>query len=188
MAISLVKGQRIQLGLSKVGIGLGWDPNPSTGFDFDLDASAFMLGVKKKVVNEKGFVFYGNLKSLDGAVESTGDDLTGGNSEGDDETLFVDITKLDSSIEEIVFVVSIHDYVTRKQNFGQVRNSFIRIYNIESNEELAKYELEEDFSIETSIEFGRLYKKNDEWKFEAMGTGYNGGLEIFCEKYGVNIK
>lgn len=183
MAINLTKGQRIEVGLSKVGVGLGWDPNEGTGFDFDLDASAFMLGASKKLPKDEYFVFYNNPKSPDGSVESSGDDLTGGNSDGDDETLTVDLAKVDSQIQEIVFTVTIHDFEARKQNFGQVRNSFIRIYNAQTNEEIAKYELEEDFSVETAVEFGRLYKRNGEWKFEAMGIGYKGGLQYFVDKY-----
>ena len=183
MAINLTKGQRIEIGLSKVGVGLGWDPNEGTGFDFDLDASAFMLGENKKIPKDEFFVFYNNQKSPDNSVESSGDDLTGGNSEGDDETLTVDLSKVDSKIHEIIFTVTIHDYENRKQNFGQVRNSFIRIYNAQTNEEIAKYELDEDFSVETAVEFGRLYKRNGEWKFEAMGIGYKGGLEYFVKKY-----
>lgn len=183
MAINLTKGQRIEIGLSKVGVGLGWDPNESTGFDFDLDASAFMLGDNKKLPADEFFVFYNNPKSPDGSVESSGDDLTGGNSDGDDETVTVDLTRVDPKVQEIVFTVTIHDYETRKQNFGQVRNSFIRIYNAQTNEEIAKYELDEDFSIETAVEFGRLYKRNGEWKFEAMGIGYKGGLEYFVNKF-----
>nr|WP_297166197.1 TerD family protein [uncultured Dysgonomonas sp.] len=183
MAINLTKGQRIEIGLSKVGVGLGWDPNESTGFDFDLDASAFMLGENKKLPADEFFVFYNNPKSPDGSVESSGDDLTGGNSDGDDETLTVDLTRVDPKVQEILFTVTIHDYETRKQNFGQVRNSFIRIYNAQTNEEIAKYELDEDFSIETAVEFGRLYKRNGEWKFEAMGIGYKGGLQYFVNKF-----
>lgn len=183
MAINLSKGQRIEIGLSKVGVGLGWDPNEGTGFDFDLDASAFMLGENKKTPKDEFFVFYNNQKSPDNSVESSGDDLTGGNSNGDDETLTVDLAKVDSKIQEIIFTVTIHDFEARKQNFGQVRNSFIRIYNAQTNEEIAKYELDEDFSVETAVEFGRLYKRNGEWKFEAMGIGYKGGLDYFVKKY-----
>jgi tellurium resistance protein TerD len=183
MAINLQKGQRIGIGLSNVGVGLGWDPNQSTGFDFDLDASAFMLGSNKKLPRDEFFVFYNNPKSPDGAVESSGDDLTGGNSDGDDETLTVDLSRIDPKIQEIVFTVSIHEYDIRRQNFGQVRNSFIRIYNAQTNEEIAKYELDEDFSVETAVEFGRLYKRGNEWKFEAMGIGYRGGLQYFVDKY-----
>jgi tellurium resistance protein TerD len=183
MAINLTKGQRIEIGLSKVGVGLGWDPNEGTGFDFDLDASAFMLGAKNKLPQDEFFVFYNNPKSPDGAVESSGDDTTGGSSDGDDETLTVDLAKVSSEIQEIVFTVTIHDYEARHQNFGQVRNSFIRIYNAQTNEEIAKYELDEDFSVETAVEFGRLYKRSGEWKFEAMGIGYIGGLQYFVDKY-----
>lgn len=182
--INLQKGQRIEIGLSKVGVGLGWDPNESTGFDFDLDASAFMLGSNKKLPKDEFFVFYNNQISPDGAVESSGDDTTGGNSDGgDDETLTVDLFKVDQSIQEIIFTVTIHEAETRKQNFGQVHNSYIRIYNAATNEEIARYDLDEDFSIETAVEFGRLYKRGNEWKFEAMGIGYKGGLQYFVNKY-----
>lgn len=183
MAINLQKGQRIGIGLQKVGVGLGWDPNTSTGFDFDLDASAFMLGENKKLPLDEFFVFYNNPKSPDGAVESSGDDQTGGSSDGDDETLTVDLTKVDPRIKEIIFTVTIHEAEQRRQNFGQVHNSFIRIYNAITNEEIAKYDLDEDFSIETAVEFGRLYRRGDEWKFEAMGNGYKGGLQFFVGKY-----
>ena len=143
MAITLEKGQRIGIGLSKVSVGLGWDPNEGTGFDFDLDASAFMLGSNKKIPNDNYFIFYNNPKSPDGAVESTGDDTTGGNSDGgDDETLNVDLQKVDPSIQEILFVATIYKADERKQNFGQVRNSYIRIYNSITNEEIARYDLD----------------------------------------------
>lgn len=185
MAITLFKGFRINLdkGLVNVGVGLGWDPNQSTGAEFDLDASAFMLDENKKIPQDSFFVFYNNPVSPDGAVESSGDDTTGGNSDGDDETLTVDLSKVDPRIQEIVFTVSIHEYAERKQNFGQVRNSFIRIYNAQTDEEIAKYELEEDFSVETAIEFGRLYRSGAQWKFDAMGVGYQGGLQCFVDKY-----
>lgn len=184
MAINLQKGQRIDIGLKKVGVGLGWDPNESTGYDFDLDASAFMLGENKKLPADEFFVFYNNLKSPDGAVESSGDDLTGGNSNGgDDETLTVDLSKVDPRVNEILFTATIHDAENRRQNFGQVHNSYIRIYNAITDEEIAKYDLDEDFSIETAVEFGRLYRRNGEWRFEAIGNGYKGGLEHFVNKY-----
>ncbi len=184
MAISLEKGQRIEIGLSKVSVGLGWDPNEGTGFDFDLDASAFMLGSNKHIPSDNFFVFYNNQKSPDGAVESTGDDLTGGNSDGgDDETLNVDLTKVDPQVQEIIFTATIYKAEERKQNFGQVRNSYIRIYNSITNEEIARYDLDEDFSIETAVEFGRLYRRNGEWKFEAMGIGNKGGLQALVNKY-----
>ena len=184
MAITLEKGQRIGIGLSKVSVGLGWDPNEGTGFDFDLDASAFMLGSNKKIPNDNYFIFYNNPKSPDGAVESTGDDTTGGNSDGgDDETLNVDLQKVDPSIQEILFVATIYKADERKQNFGQVRNSYIRIYNSITNEEIARYDLDEDFSVETAVEFGRLYRHNGEWKFEAIGNGNKGGLQALVNKY-----
>ena len=184
MAISLEKGQRIEIGLSKVSVGLGWDPNEGSGFDFDLDASAFMLGANKKLPKDEYFVFYNNQKSPDGSVESTGDDLTGGNSDGgDDETLNVDLTKVDPQVQEIIFTATIYKAEERKQNFGQVRNSYIRIYNSITNEEIARYDLDEDFSIETAVEFGRLYRCGGEWKFEAIGNGSKGGLETLCNKY-----
>lgn len=184
MAINLQKGQRIEIGLKKVGVGLGWDPNESTGYDFDLDASAFMLGENKKLPADEFFVFYNNQKSPDGAVESSGDDLTGGNSDGgDDETLTVDLSKVDPRVNEILFTATIHDAENRRQNFGQVRNSYIRIYNALSDEEIAKYDLDEEFSVETAVEFGRLYRRNGEWKFEAIGNGFKGGLEYFVNKY-----
>ena len=182
--INLQKGQRIEIGLSKVGVGLGWDPNQSTGYDFDLDASALMLGENGKLPQDEFFVFYNNPLSPDQAVESSGDDMTGGNSDGgDDETLSVDLTKIDARIKEIIFTVTIHKAEERRQNFGQVRNSYIRIYNAVSNEEIARYDLDEDFSVETAVEFGRLYKRNGEWKFEAVGQGYKGGLQFFVDKY-----
>ena len=182
--INLQKGQRIEIGLSKVGVGLGWDANQSKGYDFDLDASAFMLGENGKLPQDEFFVFYNNPLSPDQAVESSGDDMTGGNSDGgDDETLSVDLTKIDARIKEIIFTVTIHKAEERRQNFGQVRNSYIRIYNAVSNEEIARYDLDEDFSVETAVEFGRLYKRNGEWKFEAVGQGYKGGLQFFVDKY-----
>lgn len=184
MAINLEKGQRIGIGLQKVGVGLGWDPNESNGFDYDLDASAFMVGENGKVPADEFLVFYNNLVSPDGAVESSGDDRDGRNSdEGDDETLTVDLSKVDPGVAEIIFTVTIHDAVNRRQNFGQVRNSYIRIYNALTNEEIARYDLDEDFSVETAVEFGRLYRRRGEWKFEAIGNGYKGGLEFFVNKY-----
>ena len=183
MAINLQKGQRVELGLSRAGIGLGWDPNEGSGAAYDLDASLFMVGANGKIPDEKFFVYYNNQESMDGAVASSGDDTTGGSSEGDDETLTVEFAKIDPRISEMVVVVTIHEAAQRKQNFGQVRNSFIRIYDASSNEEICKYELEEDFSIETAVEFGRLYKKGGGWRFEAVGKGYAGGLQHFVDKY-----
>lgn len=184
MAINLQKGQKIDIGLTRMTIGLGWDPNEGTGYDFDLDASAIMIDSSRKLIGEEYFVFYNNLTSPDTALTHTGDDPTGGNSDGDDdEAIIVDLSKVDSRVEEILFVVTIEDFVNRKQNFGQVRNSYIRIVDNASGEEIAKYELDEDFSIETGVEFGRLYKRNGAWKFEASGIGYKADLGFFLEKY-----
>lgn len=183
MAINLKKGQRVDIGLQKLGIGLGWDPSAALGVEFDLDASAFMLGGNQQIPNESFFVFYGNPTSPDAAVASSGDDRTGGSSDGDDETLMVDLSRLDPRIDQIIFTVTIYEFAERKQNFGQVRNSFIRIYDANDSTELCKYELDEDFSVETAIEFGRLYKRNDAWRFEAIGDGHQGGLETFVKKY-----
>lgn len=184
--INLEKGQRISMdkGLTLVGVGLGWDPNEGTGYDFDLDASTFMLGESGRIPTDEYFVFYNNQKSPDGSVESTGDDLTGGNSDGgDDETINVDLSKVDPKIQEIVFTATIYKAEERRQNFGQVRNSYIRIYDAKTNAEIARYDLDEDFSIETAVEFGRLYRRGDEWKFEAMGIGNKGGLQSLVNKY-----
>ncbi|MBV6880228.1 TerD family protein [Epilithonimonas ginsengisoli] len=184
MAINLQKGQKIDIGLTKMTIGLGWDPNEGTGHDFDLDASAIMIDSNRKLVGEDYFIFYNNLKSPDDALTHTGDDPTGGNSDGDDdEAIIIDLEKVDPRVEEILFVVTIEDFERRKQNFGQVRNSYIRIVDNSNNEEIAKYELDEDFSIETGVEFGRLYKRNGAWKFEASGIGYKADLGFFLEKY-----
>jgi tellurium resistance protein TerD len=183
MAINLQKGQKIDIGLTKMSVGLGWKPNEGTGCDFDLDASAFMINSSRLIPSEPYFVFYGNTDSPDAALHHTGDDPIGGNSDGDDETIQVDISKIDSSIKEILFVVTIHDAIQRKQNFGQVRDSYIRIVDDTTGQEFAKYELGEDFSIETAVEFGRIYKKEEKWKFEASGIGYKEDLAFFLSKY-----
>lgn len=181
--INLEKGQRVNVDLPKFTIGLGWDTNSSsTGVDFDLDASVFILGENRKILNDNYFVFYNNLKSPDEAVEHTGDNLTG-EGDGDDESIKIDLSKLTPAATEIVVVVTIHQAESRKQNFGQVHNSFVRIYNTDTNEEILKYELEEDFSVETAVEFGRIYKKNGQWKFEALGVGQKGGLQEYLYKY-----
>lgn len=183
MAINLQKGQRENINAPKFTIGLGWDTNnSSTGSGFDLDASVFILGDNRKILSDSHFVFYNNLKSPDEAVIHTGDNLTG-DGDGDDEQVKIDLTKINPAVKEICIVVTIHDAVSRKQNFGQVRNSFIRIVDDSNNTEMVKYELEEDFSIETAVEFGRIYNKEGQWKFEAMGVGMKGGLEDYLNKY-----
>jgi len=183
MAINLEKGQRVNVNLPKFIVGLGWDANTSaSGQEFDLDASVFVLGENKKMLADDYFIFYNNLKSPDGSVEHTGDNLTG-DGDGDDESIKIDLSKINNNAFEICFVVTIHDAENRRQNFGQVKNSFVRVYNPDTNEEILKYELEEDFSIETAVEFGRLYKRNGEWKFEAVGIGLKGGLKDYLSKY-----
>lgn len=198
MAINLQKGQKIEIGLSKLTIGLGWDPNEGTGSDFDLDASAIMLNENRKLVSENHFIFYNNYCGIGHGRENpctncgsgkfglihTGDDPTGGHSDtGDDESINIDLTKVGVEVTEILFVVTIDKFEERKQNFGQVRNSYIRIVDESLGAEIAKYELGEDFSIETGVEFGRLYKRNGQWKFEASGIGYKADLSFFLEKY-----
>lgn len=183
MSINLQKGQRIAIGLQHLSCGLGWDP-ANNGQDFDLDAAVFMLDSNKKLPTEKFFVFYNNPTSPDGACSSSGDDRTGGNSDGgDDETITVDLTKISPQVTSLVFTASIYEAAKRKQNFGQVQNSYIRICDNDSGKEICKYELSEDFSIETAIEFGRLYLHNGEWKFEAIGSGYKEGLQAIVDKY-----
>ncbi|MBW3523979.1 TerD family protein [Chryseobacterium sp. NKUCC03_KSP] len=183
MAINLQKGQRENINAPKFTIGLGWDiNNTSTGGAFDLDASLFLLNDSKKLVSDNHFIFYNNLESPDKAVIHSGDNLTG-DGDGDDEQIKIDLTKIDSAVQEITVVVTIHDADARRQNFGQVRNSFIRIFNTDTNEEILKYELDEDFSIETAVEFGRIYNRNGEWKFEAVGSGQREGLDKFVSMY-----
>jgi tellurium resistance protein TerD len=184
MGINLTKGGNAAIGsIQKFTVGMGWDVNESdTGQGFDLDASAFMLNAGNKVLSDGHFIFYNNLKSPEGCVEHAGDNQTGAG-DGDDETIHVDLSKLPSGCESITFVVTIHDAEARRQNFGQVRNAFVRIYNPTTNEEILKYDLGEDFSVETAVEFGSLYKKDGNWKFKAIGAGYAGGLQKFVDKY-----
>lgn len=183
MAINLQKGQRENINAPKFTIGLGWDTNSSsTGTQFDLDASVFILNENQKLVSDSHFVFYNNLKSPDEAVIHTGDNLTG-DGDGDDEQIKIDLTKIDASVKEICIVVTIDQAESRAQNFGQVRNSFVRIVDDSNGTELVKYELDEDFSIETAIEFGRLYNRGGQWKFEAVGMGMKGGLQDYVNKY-----
>ncbi|WP_184544281.1 TerD family protein [Mucilaginibacter sp. FT3.2] len=183
MAINLQKGQREAINAPRFTIGLGWDTNSSsTGSAFDLDASVFVLGDNKRLVADDYFVFYNNLHSPDGAIEHTGDNLTG-DGDGDDEQVKVDLSKIAAQVSEICIVVTIHEAEARRQNFGQVRNSFIRIFDTATGADILKYELEEDFSIETAVEFGRIYKKDNNWKFEAVGVGMKGGLQDYLNKY-----
>ena len=192
MGVCLKKGQKISLtkdnpGLKKVVVGLGWDVNSfDTGGDFDLDASAFLLTDTGKVSGQDDFVFYGNLKHPSGAVEHCGDNLTGAG-EGDDEQIKINLDMIPDSISKIAFTATIYEAEERRQNFGQVSNAFIRIYNEETGEEMLRYDLGEDFSIETAVVFGELYKNNGEWKFNAIGSGYQGGLAALCDNYGIQV-
>ena len=161
---------------------MGWNPNAGTGAQFDLDASAFMLNANRRTPSDEHFIFYNNTTSPDGSIEHQGDNQDG-EGDGDDELIAVDLHKVGSEVEEIVFVVTIHEAAERKQNFGQVRNSYIRVVDDVNNTEIMNYELDEDFSIEASVEFGRLYKHKNEWKFEASGIGYKEGLEFFLNRY-----
>lgn len=196
MAVNLQKGQRVSLDntMKMALVGLGWDPNRyDGGYDFDLDASAFLLGKNGKVLRDEDFVFYGNLETRNGAVKSMGDDTTGGNSdEGDDEQIFIDFSKIPAEIDKIAITVTIYDAVNRRQNFGQVSNAYVRVAKIQNEfdtvgEEVIHFDLEEEFSIETALVVCEIYRKNGEWKFNAVASGYQGGLEALCRQYGVNV-
>ena len=193
MPISLKKGQKVSItkdnpGLSKVVVGLGWDVNAfDTGGSFDLDTSAFLLTDSGKVSRQEDFVFFGNLTHPSGSVQHMGDNLTGAG-EGDDEQIKIDLSTVPDNITRIAFSVTIYDAEIRRQNFGQVNNAFIRIYNETTGEEILRYDLGEDFSIETAAVFGELYKNNGEWKFNAIGSGYQGGLAALCGNYGIDVE
>ena len=193
MPVSLQKGQKVSLtkdnpGLKKVVVGLGWDVNAfDTGGAFDLDAAAFLLGDSGKVADSDDFVFYRNLTHSSGSVVHQGDNLTG-IGDGDDEQIKVDLSKVPDSVTKIAFTVTIYEAEQRRQNFGQVNNAFIRIYNEETGEEMIRYDLGEDFSIETAAVFGELYKNGGEWKFNAIGNGFQGGLAALCANFGVEVE
>ena len=193
MPINLSKGQKVSLtkgnpGLKNVVVGLGWDVNQfDTGGDFDLDAAAFLLAGTGKVSMQEDFVFYGNLSHPSGSVVHQGDNLTGVG-DGDDEQIKIDLSKVPDNIEKIAFTVTIYEAEQRRQNFGQVSNAFIRIYNEITGEEMLRYDLGEDFSIETAAVFGELYKNGSEWKFNAIGSGYQGGLAALCASFGVDAE
>jgi tellurium resistance protein TerD len=190
MAISLQKGQKVDLtktnpGLTKVVVGLGWDTNKyDGGYDFDLDAAAFLLGDSGKVNNEADFVFYNNLKHQSGSVMHLGDNLTGAG-DGDDEQIKVDLSMVPANISKIDFTVTIFDASARRQNFGQVSNAYIRIVNEVSGEEIIRFDLGEDFSAETAVIVGELYRNGNEWKFNAIGSGFYGGLDALCNNFGI---
>ena len=193
MAISLTKGQKVDLtknnpGLKNVLVGLGWDINRfESGSDFDLDASAFLVQENGKVSGDQDFIFYSNLEHPSGAVVHLGDNRTGAG-DGDDEQITVDLSKVPENIARIAFTVTIYDAESRRQNFGQVANAFIRLVNADTDEEIVRYDLGEDFSIETAMVVGELYRHNGEWKFNAIGSGYQGGLAALCANYGIDAE
>ena len=196
MAVNLSKGQRVSLdkNMTMALVGLGWDPNRyDGGYDFDLDASAFLLGKNGKVRNDLDFVFYGNQEHNSGSVKSMGDDTSGGNSEeGDDEQIFIDFSKVPADIDKIAITVTIYDAPVRKQNFGQVSNAYVRVARISGpndtvGTEVLRFDLGEEFSIETAIVVCEIYRSGSEWKFNAVGAGYQGGLEALCRSFGVNV-
>lgn len=192
MAINLTKGQKVDLtkgnaGLKTIMAGLCWDTNKyDGGFDFDLDASVFMIGENGKVPTQEEFIFYGNLAHKSGAVEHMGDNRTG-EGDGDDEQIFVELGKIPSNIKRVVFTATIYEAESRRQNFGQISNAYIRVIDQDKNEELLRYDLGEDFSIETAVVFGEIYENNGEWKFNAMGSGFQGGLAALCGNYGIEV-
>ncbi len=192
MAINLSKGQKVDLtkgnpSLKSIMVGLGWDVNAfDSGGNFDLDAAAFMVGANGKCPTEKEFIFYGNLEHATGSVKHMGDNLTG-EGEGDDEQIHVDLSKIPANIEKVAFTVTIYDAEVRRQNFGQVSNAFIHIIDETTGAELIRYDLGEDFSIETAVVVGELYRHNSEWKFNAIGSGFQGGLAALCGHYGIEV-
>ncbi len=191
MAISLNKGGNLSLSktdptLVRILIGLGWDERATDGASFDLDASAFLLTASGKVRGDHDFIFYNQLKSQDGSVEHTGDNRSG-QGDGDDESLVVDLSKVSPEIEKIAVTVTIHDAQSRGQNFGQIANAFIRVVNQDSGIEIVRFDLAEDYSTETAMVFGEVYRHNGEWKFRAVGQGYAGGLAAMCQQYGIQV-
>ncbi len=193
MPINLSKGQKVSLtkynpGLSKITVGLGWDVNAfDSGVDFDLDASVFLTDASGKCTSDSDFIFYGNLKHSSGCVEHKGDNRTG-SGDGDDEQIDVDLSKVPENLSKIAFTVTIYEADKRKQNFGMVSNSYCRIVDQTTNEELVRFDLGEDFSIETAVVVGELYKNNGEWKFNAIGSGFQGGLGALCAHYGIDAE
>ncbi|MDZ5473139.1 TerD family protein [Bacillus sp. 31A1R] len=192
MSINLSKGQRIDLtktnpGLTKAIVGLGWDTNRyDGGQDFDLDASAFLTDADGKVINDIDFVFYNNVKHPSGGVEHTGDNRTG-EGDGDDEQIKINFSKVPSHVHRIAIAVTIHDANVRNQNFGQVSNAFVRVVNEDTNQEVLRYDLGEDFSVETAVVICELYRHGADWKFNAIGSGFSGGLAALCKNFGLQV-
>lgn len=191
MAVSLSKGGNISLSksvpsLKNILVGLGWETRMTTGADYDLDASAFLLNENGKVRQDSDFIFYNQLNSLCGSVEHTGDNRTG-DGDGDDEALKINLEKVPVYIKRIVLCVTIDDAVARNQNFGQVSEAFMRVVNLDDDVEIVRFDLSEDYSTETAMIFGEIYRHNDEWKFKAVGQGFAGGLEAMCNQFGVSV-
>jgi tellurium resistance protein TerD len=191
MAISLQKGGNVNLskeapGLSKLQVGLGWDTRATDGAAFDLDGAVFLLNQSGKVRSDADFIFYNNLKSADGSVVHSGDNRTGAG-EGDDETVTIELDKVPADVDRVVLAVTIHDAETRRQNFGMVGKAFIRCVNAVGGNEIARYDLSEDSSTEGAMIFGEVYRNGSDWKFRAIGQGFNGGLGPLAKNYGVNV-
>ncbi len=191
MAVSLSKGGNLSLSkavpsLNRILVGLGWEARVTTGADYDLDASAFLLGDSGKVRGDEDFIFYNKELSNCGSVEYTGDNRTG-EGDGDDESLIINLEKVPDYIKKIAVTVTIHDAEDRKQNFGQVSEAFIRVVNLDNDVEIVRFDLTEDYSTETAMIFGEIYRHNDEWKFKAIGQGFSGGLHAMCQQFGVNV-
>jgi tellurium resistance protein TerD len=191
MAVSLSKGGNVSLSksapaLKRILIGLGWEGRSTDGADYDLDASAFLVGETGKVRRDEDFIFYNQLRSTCGSVEHTGDNRTG-EGDGDDEALTIELDKVPEAIKRVVVCVTIDDAEARKQNFGQVSDAFMRIVNLDNDIEIARFDLSEDYSTETAMIFGEVYRHNGEWKFKAVGQGFAGGLESLCNQFGVGV-
>jgi tellurium resistance protein TerD len=191
MAVSLSKGGNVSLskevpGLTAINVGLGWDARVTDGSAFDLDASAFLCNESGKIRSDADFIFYNNKTSSDGSVVHQGDNQSGAG-EGDDETVAIDLSKVSADVQKVAFSVTIHEAEARKQNFGQVGNAYIRVLNKADGKEIARYDLSEDYSTETAMIFGELYRNGGEWKFKAIGQGFAGGLSPLAKNFGVNI-
>jgi tellurium resistance protein TerD len=191
MAVSLTKGGNVSLsraapGLKRILLGLGWDARATAGADFDLDATAFLVGENGKVRIEQDFIYYRQLVSVCGSVEHTGDNRSG-SGDGDDEAIKIDLEKVPGLVKRIVICVTIDDAESRRQNFGQVNNAYMRIVDMDSDAEIARFDLTEDYSTETAMIFGEVYRHNGDWKFKAVGQGFAGGLEAMCGQFGVDV-
>ena len=191
MAVSLQKGGRVSLdkaapGLKNIHVGLGWDSRVTDGQEFDLDASVFLVGANGRVKSDDAFIFYNNLMATDGSVEHTGDNRTG-DGDGDDEVVNVYLDKVSADVAKIIFTVTIHEADSRRQNFGQINNAFIRLVNKDTGAEVVRFDLGEDYSTEAAMVFGEIYRQDGGWKFNAIGQGYSGGLAAMARQYGVHV-